>query len=147
MTTSVGEQVNVQVTGRRVVATLLDGLVLGLAYGMVAWAFGTVTTVGPYSWTAETSTVPTLLYALGAFAYFALMEGYRGQTLGKIVVGVRVVDEQTGQVPGPGKASIRTVLRLVDGLLGYLVAFVVVLASPRRQRIGDMAAHTLVVSA
>jgi hypothetical protein len=81
MTTSVREQVNAQVTGRRVVATLLDGLVLGLAYGMVAWAFGTVTTVGPYSWTAETSTVPTLLYALGAFAYFALMEGYRGQTL------------------------------------------------------------------
>ena len=32
MTTSVREQVNVQVTGRRVVATLLDGLVLGLAY-------------------------------------------------------------------------------------------------------------------
>jgi|tagenome__1003787_1003787.scaffolds.fasta_scaffold8131588_1 hypothetical protein len=60
--TSVSEQVNVQVTGRRVVATLLDGLVLGLAYGVVAWAFGTVTTVGPYSWTAETSTVPTLLY-------------------------------------------------------------------------------------
>jgi uncharacterized RDD family membrane protein YckC len=144
MTTSVSEQVNVQVTGRRVVATLLDGLVLGLAYGMVAWAFGSVATVGPYSWTAETSTVPTLLYALGAFAYFALMEGYRGQTLGKIVVGVRVVEEQTGQLPGPGKAAIRTVLRLVDGLLCYLVAFVVVLISPRCQRIGDMAAHTRV---
>jgi uncharacterized RDD family membrane protein YckC len=145
MTTSISERVNVRVTGRRVVATLLDGLVLGLAYGLVAWAFGTVTTSGPYSWTAETSTGPTLLYALGAFAYFALMEGYLGQTLGKMAVGVRVVDEQTGQVPGPGKAALRTVLRLVDGLLCYLVAFVVVLVSPRRQRIGDMAAHTLVV--
>src|SRR3712207_1434137 len=112
---------------------------------MVAWAFGTVTTVEPYSWTAETSTVPTLLYALGAFAYFTLMEGYRGQTLGKMAAGVRVVDEQTGQVPGPGKAAIRTVLRVVDGLLCYLFAFVVVLLSARRQRIGDMAARTLVV--
>lgn len=147
MTTSISEQVNVHVTGRRVVATLLDGLVLGLAYGLVAWAFGTVTTAGPYSWTAETSTGPTLLYALGAFAYFALMEGYLGRTLGKMAVGVRVVDEQTGQVPGPGKAALRTVLRLVDGLLCYLVAFVVALVSPRRQRIGDMAAHTLVVRA
>ena len=131
MTTSISERVNVHVTGRRVVATLLDGLVLGLAYGLVAWAFGTVTTAGPYSWTAETSTGPTLLYALGAFAYFVIMEGYGGQTLGKMAVGVRVVDEHTGEVPG----------------LGYLVAFVVVLVSPRRQRIGDMAAHTLVVRA
>ena len=145
MTTSVDQQVNVHVIGRRVVATLVDGLVLGLAYGMVAWAFGTVTTTGAYSWAAETSTAPTLLYALGAFAYFALLEGYRGQTLGKMVVGVRVVDEQTGQVPGLGKAAIRTVLRLIDGLLAYLVAFIVVLVTPRRQRLGDMAGRTLVV--
>ena len=100
MTMSVQEQVDIRVTGRRVVATLLDGVVLGLAYGLVAWAFGTVTTSGPYSWTAETSTGPTLLYLLCAFAYFVLFEGYRGQTLGKMVVGVRVVNEQTGQLPG-----------------------------------------------
>ena len=144
MTTLVSTELNVHVTGRRVVATLFDGLVLGLAYWLVAWAFGTVTSAGPYSWTAQTSTGPTLLYVLCALAYFVLLEGYRGQTLGKMVVGVRVVDEQTGQVPNLGKAAIRTVLRLVDGLLGYLVAFIVVLVSSRRQRIGDMAAHTLV---
>jgi uncharacterized RDD family membrane protein YckC len=33
----------------------------------------------------------------------------------------------------------------VDGLLGYLVAWIVVLVSARRQRIGDMAADTLVI--
>jgi uncharacterized RDD family membrane protein YckC len=37
------------------------------------------------------------------------------------------------------------VLRLVDGLLTYTVAFVVVLTSAKRQRLGDMVAHTLVV--
>ena len=82
---------------------------------------------------------------LCAFADFVLFEGYCGQTLGKMVVGVRVVDEQTGQLPGLGKAAIRTVLRLVDGLLGYLVAWIAVLVSARRQRLGDMAAHTLVI--
>ena len=40
---------------------------------------------------------------------------------------------------------IRTVLRIVDGLLSYLVAFVTVLASHENQRRGDMAAHTLVI--
>jgi uncharacterized RDD family membrane protein YckC len=39
------------------------------------------------------------------------------------------------------------VLRLVDGLFSYLVAFGTVLASGQRQRLGDMAAHTLVVRA
>ena len=42
-------------------------------------------------------------------------------------------------------AAIRTVLRLVDGLASYVVALVAVLVTPERQRLGDMAAHTLVV--
>jgi uncharacterized RDD family membrane protein YckC len=42
---------------------------------------------------------------------------------------------------------LRTVLRLIDGILGYLVAFIVVLASDRRRRLGDMVAKTLVVRA
>ena len=42
-------------------------------------------------------------------------------------------------------AAARTLLRLVDGLFSYAVAFVVALASDKRQRLGDMAAHTLVV--
>jgi uncharacterized RDD family membrane protein YckC len=41
-------------------------------------------------------------------------------------------------------AAIRTLLRIIDGLLTYAVAFFVVLASGRRQRLGDMAAHTFV---
>jgi uncharacterized RDD family membrane protein YckC len=48
-------------------------------------------------------------------------------------------------VPGVRAAAIRSVLRLVDGLFSYLVAFIAVLASAKNQRLGDMAAHTLVV--
>ena len=48
--------------------------------------------------------------------------------------------------PVPG-AILRTLLRVVDGLFGYLLGYVVVLASARRQRLGDMVAHTLVVRA
>jgi hypothetical protein len=35
----------------------------------------------------------------------------------------------------------------VDGLFTYTVAFVTVLVSDKRQRLGDMAAHMLVVRA
>ena len=143
--TPVADRTDVHVTGRRVVATFIDGLILGGAYALLAGASGDVHEVGPWNWVADTSPIASLLYALIAAAYYVVLEGRFGQTLGKMVTGIRVVDETTGAVPGFGPAAIRTVLRLVDGLVGYLVAFVVVLSSARRQRLGDMAAHTLVI--
>jgi uncharacterized RDD family membrane protein YckC len=141
----VADRTDVYVTGRRVVSTLIDGLILGGAYALLAAGSGDVHEVGPWNWVADTSPVASVLYALVAAAYYIVMEGRFGQTLGKMVTGIRVVDEHTGAAPGFGPATIRTVLRLVDGLIGYLVALVVVLSSQRRQRLGDMAAHTLVV--
>jgi beta-phosphoglucomutase-like phosphatase (HAD superfamily) len=64
---------------------------------------------------------------------------------GKMLFGIKVVREDTGEVPGIKAAAIRTVLRIVDGLFSYLAAFVAVLASHKNQRLGDIAAHTLVV--
>jgi uncharacterized RDD family membrane protein YckC len=62
-----------------------------------------------------------------------------------MLLGIKVVREDSGEVPGIGAAAIRSVPRIVDGLLAYLVAFVTVLISGKNQRLGDMAAHTLVV--
>ena len=45
-----------------------------------------------------------------------------GQTLGKLAVGIKVIAEATGQAPGIAAAAIRTLLRIVDGLLGYTSA-------------------------
>ncbi len=78
------------------------------------------------------------------FLYFILLEGYLGQTVGKMLLGIQVIREDDGEVPGLGAATIRTLLRLIDGLFGYLVGFVAVLASSKRQRLGDMVARTLV---
>lgn len=133
------------VTGRRVVATVLDGLLFGLAYIALAGSVGTVASTGPWSWRADMPVAGTVAYVVAIVAYYVLMEGLLGQTVGKLVCGICVVDPRTGSVPGLGKAAVRTVLRLVDGLLDYLVAFVVVLRSSRRRRLGDMVAGTLVV--
>lgn len=139
---------NVHVTGRRIVATIVDGLVIGALYSAMAGTFGTITTDGGAThWTATMPWGGSLAYAVVVALYFILLEGYRGQTLGKMLVGVKVVNEATGAPPGLAGATVRTVLRVVDGLLSYLVAFIVVLASAKRQRLGDMAARTLVVRA
>ena len=65
--------------------------------------------------------------------------------MGKMLLGIKVIREDTGEVPGLGTATIRTLLRVIDGLFSYLVAFITVLISGKNQRLGDMAAHTLVV--
>ena len=59
------------------------------------------------------------------------------------VIGAMTDDESFD--PGLGGATTRPLLRLIDGLFGYLVAFIAVLVSRKNQRLGDMAAHTLVV--
>ena len=71
-----------------------------------------------------------------------LMEGYLGQTRGNMALGIKVVSEDTGEVPGLKVAATRTLLRVVDELASYLVAFKAVMVTAKRQRLGDMAAHT-----
>jgi uncharacterized RDD family membrane protein YckC len=137
----------IHVTGRRVVATLVDGLVFGLAYYLIALLFGDIRHVGPSDWSSGLPVAADVAYGLGVVAYYLLLEGYLGRTVGKMAAGIKVVTAGTDEVPGPGRAAIRTALRLVDGLGNYLVAFVTVLASDRRQRLGDMVAGTQVVRA
>jgi len=142
----VGTGVDVHVTGRRVVATIVDGLLFGLLFAVMAAFFGTTIRTDAMGWSASMPALPTVAYALIVVLYYVLMEGYLGQTVGKMLLGIKVVGEGKGdQVPGLRAAAIRTALRVVDGLLSYLVAFVTVQISGKNQRLGDMAAHTLVV--
>ena len=135
-----------RVTGRRVVATVIDGLIFGVAYWLLALAFGDVRTEGDAAnWVSNLPGWASVVYGLFVLGYYVLLEGYLGQTVGKMATGIKVVSEATGQTPGLAAAAIRTVLRLIDGLFCYAVAFFTVLASDKRQRLGDMAAHTLVV--
>lgn len=135
---------DVHVTGRRVLATIVDAIVLGILFALLTIPFGSSSVEGAAA-SSSLGSLGTLLYVALAFAYYPLLEGYRGQTVGKMLLGIKVVREDTGDVPGIGAAAIRTVLRIIDGIFAYLVAFITVLISGKNQRLGDMAAHTLVV--
>jgi uncharacterized RDD family membrane protein YckC len=84
-----------------------------------------------------------LLLALGV-VYYVACEATTGTTLGKRMVGIRVVGED-GEHVTFGAAVVRNLLRLVDALFFYLVGFLFALTSMRGQRLGDRAAHTIVV--
>lgn len=76
------------------------------------------------------------------FVYVVAFEGFRGQTLGKMSLGIEVVRAEDGGVPGPGRAALRALTFMFADMIAGLF---VMLSSPKRQRPGDMAANTLVV--
>jgi uncharacterized RDD family membrane protein YckC len=78
------------------------------------------------------------------FGYFIVMEAIWGATLGKMMLGLRVV-KTDGSPLGWSQAVIRNLLRVIDGLFSYLVGAILIWDSPLRQRLGDRAAKTVVV--
>jgi len=138
--------VEVRVTGRRIVATIIDGLVLGALSSLLASAFGIQSSSSGFDLTTlSVGGAGRLLVAV--LLYYVLLEGFTGRTVGKFFTGIRVIDAQTGGRPGVVSAFVRTLLRLIDGIFGYLLGYIIVLCSERRRRLGDMAAKTLVVRA
>ncbi|MGH9152006.1 MAG: RDD family protein, partial [Acidimicrobiales bacterium] len=102
----------------------------------------------------------TVAAALSTAAYLAYVVGLtavRGQTLGKMALGTRVVDAGTGALPTLWQASTRTVVPLaglvVDVALGtaavgafwVLTVYGWLLVDERRRGLHDRAAGTVVV--
>lgn len=96
---------------------------------------------------------PSLGMALVTLAYFVFSVGYgialewawQGQTLGKRLLRLRVMDARGLRLTF-SQVAMRNLLRVVDSLpLFYLVGGAVCLLSPLYQRLGDIAAATVVV--
>ena len=134
----------VHVTGRRILATIVDVIIFSIFFWLLAMLLGSSSAEGG-SVAFSLGTLGSLIYFVGVFAYYLLMEGYLGQTVGKMLLGIKVIREDNGGVPGLGAAALRTVLRIIDGILFYAVAFVSVLSTQKNRRLGDMVANTLVV--
>jgi len=87
-----------------------------------------------------------VLYFAISLIYGALTEWlWRGQTVGKRLFGLRVVDAR-GLRLEPSQVVVRNLMRFLDGLPGlYLVGGVACVLNRHRQRLGDVAAGTVVV--
>ena len=126
------------VLGRRIGAMIIDSVMLYIAFAVVGSAIAA---------SDRRSGTAYLVFLGFTLAYFLICEGAAGQTLGKKLVGIRVVSVD-GTRASWGQVLGRTLLRPVDGLpFAYILGLVVALVNGRRQRIGDVAAHTTVVPA
>ena len=145
-----------QALPRRLGALIVDALVISLLDAIVNGTFGvtrvtsgvvpSMTTGGFASFTTQT-TVDWFWLTLLWVAYYAVLEGLFGATVGKRIAGVRVTD-LSGRRIGWQAAILRNVGRLLDALpFLYLLGGILTLNSKQHQRLGDRFAGTLVVPA
>jgi uncharacterized RDD family membrane protein YckC len=127
---------------RRVLAALVDlGIVIA---GSVVILFAADALSGD---TGEIRGALGAVIVGWALYYHFAMESGDGQTVGKRLMKLRVV-RANGRPAGMREIAVRTVLRVVDGIGAYIVGLIVMLATgQRRQRLGDLAAGTIVVDA
>jgi uncharacterized RDD family membrane protein YckC len=70
---------------------------------------------------------------------------WRGQTVGKRIMGLRVADEQGLRLKF-SQVALRNLLRIMDQLPAlYLVGGMAMVLNPSAQRLGDFAANTIVI--
>ena len=130
--------------------TLLQALLIGgvVIVGLLIAVFVAPAVDGLAASRRHVWTIAVLLAIVFAIytAYFAVFEVlWNGQTPGKRLVGLRVIDA-TGRPVAPYAVIIRNLLRLIDQAPGfYAIAIVSVLVTERHQRLGDLAAGTVVV--
>lgn len=124
----------------RIIAFFMDLLILGSSLSILGLLFTLV-------FGASTYELYLLLIAFPVFAFYSpasemLMDG---QTLGKKIIGIKVV-KLTGKEPSNNDYLIRWVFRLIDiWLSGGTIAAMLVSSSPKAQRLGDVTSNTTLI--
>lgn len=127
--------------GDRIVAAILDNLILGAWVIVCALVFTALKLKGDAAMfmLGLLAVVPYVFYHLACEVFF------NGQSLGKRARDIRVM-RLDGTAPSAGDYLLRWLLRIIDtGLFGGMVAVITIAANGRGQRLGDLAAGTTVV--
>lgn len=137
--------------GTRFLAVLVDlfwKVVLTLVFGLLGAVLAAML-VGPGLFDSPSTVLIAVVVAviyllwLGYAIYFEVK--WNGQTPGKWAVGIRVIRESGGPVDFRA-ACVRNLLAMADFLPAFhLLGAMLVLLTAHRQRLGDMAAGTLVI--
>ncbi len=129
--------------GQRVVATLIDGLIIiagfivlfivSVILGLIARPLAVVVLILGY-----------LVLFLVSW-YFAYLTGSTGQSPGKRLTGLMVIDEQTGRPIGGWAGVGRQILHILDSLVCY-IGYLFPIWDAKRQTFADKILHTVVLA-
>ena len=145
--------------GKRLLARIIDGILLGVVLVALAVPLGVFSALSDVGSSTTGGTVrfganlgfQAVAVLLGA-AYEIGLIGARGATIGKQLVGIKVIDIETGAVPGFGPAALRWLIPTVGSFfcgIGELLVYVSPFfdSSGRQQGWHDKVAKTQVVLA
>jgi len=157
------EQPKATTIRKRIVASILDGLILMVVFIIMGNLFGeryeetttkTTTIASPAgqvdrNTTTEVTTSsgfhlegwPALAFMACWFFLMPFREGTSGQTIGKRVLGIKVV-RSNGDPVNVGISFIRHLFDIVDCFL--LIGLIIASLNPQCKRIGDLIAGTYV---
>lgn len=137
----VGFEVTIAGLGSRAFGALIDAVVQTILVVIVSSA-----SQGSFQEGGFGSAIVVVLVFVLIFCYFFICETlFRGRTLGKRMTGLRVMNDQ-GAPASARQIMVRNLVRIVDFLpFFYIVGIVGILTSNRSQRIGDLAAGTIVI--
>jgi uncharacterized RDD family membrane protein YckC len=150
--------------GRRAAAAMLDAVVIVVGWLAVFFTFALALGIAIGFWEgatepeapdveAEEAAGDAFDQAAGAVAvvaaivvplvYFTALEGVFGATLGKRLLGLRVI-RADGSPTSVARAFVRAIGRVLSIAIGFL-GYAFALASERRQTLHDLLADTVVV--
>jgi uncharacterized RDD family membrane protein YckC len=135
--------------GSRFLAVAIDtiiqiacAIVLLLVVAAGIWATGSLG-LAARPWVLAVLVIGGFVIYYGYFAVFETL--WNGQTPGKRMIGLRVIHASGRPISG-WEAILRNVVRLVDQMPAiYAIGIVSVFVTERSQRLGDLAAGTVVV--
>jgi uncharacterized RDD family membrane protein YckC len=130
----------------RIVAHLIDLVFLIMAFWLMGNIVGSMLgglTESGFNLNGAPALLIMLLAGVAFFIYLVLFEWAFGSTVGKLFLGLRVRN-LNGSRCSFKQATVRNLVRLVDAFPLYLVGLITTLMTKKKQRLGDLAAHTIV---
>ena len=110
--------------GPRLGAIIIDGFIIGALGSMLSWIFFPLNFLNLWGTWQTTFWQSIIIDYIIGFLYFWALESYnKGQTVGKMALKLRTVDETTLQIAEPGKNAINSLakpsgLLILDFLIG-----------------------------
>jgi uncharacterized RDD family membrane protein YckC len=135
--------------GSRFIALLIDTLIWGAGL-LVLWGAGVLLLPGIGAFSRISAQWAMAIYLFSLFVlnwgYFTLFEAFwNGRTPGKRIARIRVI-QRSGRAIGLFESMARNFVRYIDAIpFFYAVGIVAVFSTRQHQRLGDLAAGTLVV--
>lgn len=127
--------------GERIVATIIDLVI------MAAYLFLITMVLSSSAGTFDNGAAWLYIFLFLPVAFYSLLseQFFNGQTVGKRVMGIKVIS-LNGNQASFGQYLTRWLFRLVDmWLFGFVLATIMVAVTERHQRIGDLIAGTVLV--